>query len=167
MRWTQAAWTPAALAVVAALYGVTPAQAAPLSPTTGIHAVYTPGAETGTLLQTVQYRGRYGDRGRYRDRRFDRRDAFRDRRYWDRRYGRGYYDRHYGGYRRDDGAAVAAGFLGFVLGAAIAGSANDRSYAQSHMGDAQWAASCAQRYRSFDPQSGTYLGYDGYRHYCL
>jgi len=29
-----------------------------------------------------------------------------------------------------------------------------------------WIASCKQRYRSFDPLSGTYLGYDGYRHYC-
>lgn len=28
------------------------------------------------------------------------------------------------------------------------------------------AASCAQRYRSYDPASGTYLGYDGQRHPC-
>jgi BA14K-like protein len=26
--------------------------------------------------------------------------------------------------------------------------------------------SCAQRYRSFDPSSGTFLGYDGMRHPC-
>jgi hypothetical protein len=25
---------------------------------------------------------------------------------------------------------------------------------------------CASKYRSFDPSSGTFLGYDGYRHYC-
>jgi hypothetical protein len=25
---------------------------------------------------------------------------------------------------------------------------------------------CAQRYKSFDPPSGTYLGYDGLRHPC-
>jgi hypothetical protein len=31
---------------------------------------------------------------------------------------------------------------------------------------ADWIASCRQRYRSFDPASGTYLGYDGYRHDC-
>jgi hypothetical protein len=31
-------------------------------------------------------------------------------------------------------------------------------------GDA--ASSCAQRYRSYDPASGTYLGYDGQRHPC-
>ena len=27
-------------------------------------------------------------------------------------------------------------------------------------------AYCAQRYRSYDPESGTYLGYDGRRHPC-
>jgi BA14K-like protein len=25
---------------------------------------------------------------------------------------------------------------------------------------------CAARYQSFDPASGTFLGDDGYRHYC-
>jgi hypothetical protein len=25
---------------------------------------------------------------------------------------------------------------------------------------------CAQRYRSYDPATGTYLGYDGQRHPC-
>lgn len=28
------------------------------------------------------------------------------------------------------------------------------------------ASSCAQRYRSYDPGSGTFLGYDGRRHSC-
>jgi hypothetical protein len=28
------------------------------------------------------------------------------------------------------------------------------------------AAYCAQRYRSYDPASGTYLGFDGLRHSC-
>ena len=27
-------------------------------------------------------------------------------------------------------------------------------------------SSCMQRFRSFDPGSGTYLGYDGHRHSC-
>jgi uncharacterized protein RhaS with RHS repeats len=31
-------------------------------------------------------------------------------------------------------------------------------------GDA--TAYCMQRYRSYDPASGTYLGYDGLRHPC-
>ncbi|HWM47184.1 MAG TPA: BA14K family protein [Xanthobacteraceae bacterium] len=32
--------------------------------------------------------------------------------------------------------------------------------------DAGAAAACAQRYHSYDPASGTYLGYDGRRHPC-
>jgi len=28
------------------------------------------------------------------------------------------------------------------------------------------SASCSQRYRSYDPSSGTFLGYDGIRHPC-
>ena len=57
----------------------------------------------------------------------------------------GYYDDNYydnGFY--DDGAAVA------VVPGGVGG---DASY-------------CAQRYRSYDPASGTYLGYDGIRHPC-
>jgi hypothetical protein len=29
-----------------------------------------------------------------------------------------------------------------------------------------WYAYCAQKFGSFDARSGTYLGYDGYRHMC-
>jgi BA14K-like protein len=29
-----------------------------------------------------------------------------------------------------------------------------------------WYAYCARRYSSFDPRSGTYFDYDGYRHMC-
>jgi hypothetical protein len=30
----------------------------------------------------------------------------------------------------------------------------------------EWYAYCSRRYGSFDLRSGTYLGYDGYRHMC-
>jgi len=30
----------------------------------------------------------------------------------------------------------------------------------------EWYRACSARYRSFDPGSGTYLGYDGRRHFC-
>ena len=33
-------------------------------------------------------------------------------------------------------------------------------------GDDDSVAYCMQRYRSYDPRSGTYLGYDGQRHPC-
>jgi hypothetical protein len=29
-----------------------------------------------------------------------------------------------------------------------------------------YATNCAERFRSFDPATGTYLGYDGQRHHC-
>ena len=31
---------------------------------------------------------------------------------------------------------------------------------------AAWYSYCESRYRSFDPRSGTFLGYDGRRHVC-
>ena len=34
------------------------------------------------------------------------------------------------------------------------------------VGAPDWEAYCFSRYRSFDPVSGTYLGYDGRRHLC-
>lgn len=30
----------------------------------------------------------------------------------------------------------------------------------------EWYAYCSRRFASFDPRSGTYLGYDGYLHMC-
>src|ERR1700758_1591769 len=31
-------------------------------------------------------------------------------------------------------------------------------------GDSDWEAYCSAKYRSFDPSTGTFLGYDGMRH---
>ncbi|WP_136660268.1 BA14K family protein [Nitratireductor sp. XY-223] len=31
----------------------------------------------------------------------------------------------------------------------------------------EWYRYCAQRYRSFDPATGTFRGYDGYDHFCV
>ena len=68
--------------------------------------------------------------------------------------------------RDSTGAAVGAGILGFILGAAIAGSSHDRDYYSSHRNDRNWRGRCQRTYRSFDWRTGTYLGRDGYRHYC-
>lgn len=72
-----------------------------------------------------------------------------------------YGPRRYYGYRRgyrNDGAAVGLGIAaGAIIGGAIAASA-----AQAN----QNAAYCAQRYRSYDPRSGTYLNNDGNRYPC-
>jgi hypothetical protein len=39
-------------------------------------------------------------------------------------------------------------------------------YGPGPYGPPDWEAYCFSRYRSFDPYSGTYMGYDGLRHPC-
>lgn len=65
----------------------------------------------------------------------------------------------------DPGAAVAAGILGFALGAAISGSRDDYVYYQNHRNDRGWRMRCRDL-PGFDWRSGTFVGRDGYRHYC-
>lgn len=91
--------------------------------------------------------------------------------YWNSRqwaYRQDYLRRRH--HRDDDNNAtvglVAGAILGFVLGAAITDSQERQAQAQSKLSDQAWLDECARRYRSFDRQSGTYLGYDGLRHYC-
>ena len=71
-----------------------------------------------------------------------------------------------GRYEDSSGAAIAGGILGFILGAAIAGSTQDRDYYYSHRNDRQWRSRCQSSYNNFDYRTGTYMGGDGYRHYC-
>jgi hypothetical protein len=86
-----------------------------------------------------------------------------------------------GGYRRGGGGG---GFIpGAVAGAVIGGAVASQGYYgqpgyyddQSQYYDDSVAvapeggddvAYCSQRFRSYDPGSGTYLGSDGYRHPC-
>ena len=80
------------------------------------------------------------------------------------------------------GAAGSAGTGALIggLGGAAIGAATDprdfnlgpppwrtaRGYRVERYASDDWLNYCSRRYRSFDPASGTYLGYDGYRHYC-
>lgn len=66
--------------------------------------------------------------------------------------GRGHY-RGGGG----DGGAVAAGIVGGLFLGAIIASEAQRQQAIEY---------CARRYRSYDPQSMTYLGRNGIRYRC-
>ena len=93
-------------------------------------------------------------------------------------YGRGYYGRGYYG----PGWGVGAGLLGgAIIGGMLAapyysGYGPDPYYGYGDYyqapgyydepppGDAM--AYCMQRFRSYNPRSGTYLGNDGYRHPC-
>ncbi len=83
---------------------------------------------------------------------------------------------HHGG---GGGAGVAAGIIGgAILGGIIASQQPyyygpgpyygppPGYYGAPGYGGPDWYAYCSSRYRSFDPASGTYLGYDGYRHPC-
>ena len=59
----------------------------------------------------------------------------------------------------DPAAAAAAG----AYGAPLAGAAGG---ALAHEPAPARAADCAQRFKSYDPRSGTYLGRDRHRHMC-
>ena len=109
-------------------------------------------ADTSRLIQGAefaQYRRGY-------------RRAYRGRGYYGPRYGHRYGHRRY--YRRGPGAAAVIGGLaaGALIGGAIASQAGPGAVAPSS--DA--VAYCARRFKSYDPRSGTYLGYDGQRHPC-
>jgi hypothetical protein len=58
----------------------------------------------------------------------------------------------------DPAAAAAAGASGVIVPGAVGGA-----FAYE---PAPSRASCAQRFKSYDPRSGTYLGHDGRRHIC-
>lgn len=83
--------------------------------------------------------------------------------------------RRYGGYRRDrgynNGAAIGAGIAGLAAGAIVGGAiANSQQPTYYEGGPAPVAddevSYCMQQFRSYDPRSGTYMGYDGMRHAC-
>lgn len=72
-----------------------------------------------------------------------------------------YHRRGYYGHRHGGGGTAAGIGLGLAAGAII-GGAIAASQAQAQ----QNAAYCSQRYRSYDPASGTYLNRDGNRYPC-
>jgi len=81
--------------------------------------------------------------------------------------GRGYRGRGPG-----FGVGVGAGLLGGAIIGGVLGApyyyGPGPYYAPGYVGPlpGNAVAYCSQRYKSYDPGSGTYLGYDGYRHPC-
>jgi hypothetical protein len=76
-------------------------------------------------------------------------------------HSRYYGHRHYG-----HGAAVGAGIVGLAAGAILGSAIAAGERPPTVIRDGSWIRACSAKYRSFDPRTGTYLGYDGYRHYC-
>lgn len=76
--------------------------------------------------------------------------------------GRWHGHRHHHGWRRGGGWGPAIGGLaaGAIIGGAIASSQAQAA------ANADAVAYCSQRYRSYDPASGTYLNNDGNRYPC-
>jgi hypothetical protein len=75
----------------------------------------------------------------------------------------------HGGYRYSRGRNVGLGIAAAIVGGVVLSQAArsngyyDRRYRTSGSSAAQ---RCADTYRSFDWDSGTYMGYDGERHVC-
>lgn len=107
--------------------------------------------------------------------------------------GRRHYYRHHDRY--DNGDAVALGALGLATGVIIGGAIASQpryqervyidpepeyyrprpvyrrpvvvqNYGSLEPWSADWYRYCEQRYRSFEPRSGTFTGYDGQQHFC-
>jgi hypothetical protein len=145
-----------ALAATAALGGLSlsaPASAAPAQQPKPLSDLVAAVQKGEVKSDYVQYRRYYRGGPRYVERRYYRGGP---------RYG--YAPRGY--YRRDYGSAAAAGAIGLATGAIIGGAiANSQAQAAPAYGG-NGSAYCAQRFRSYDPASGTYLGYDGVRRSC-
>jgi BA14K-like protein len=101
--------------------------------------------------------------------------------------GRGGYGRGgYGGYGRHyhggDGNALGAGLIGFGIGAIVGSALTPREvyvapppppptyYAPAAYGPPPWTPDwytyCYSRYRSFNPNTGYFIGYDGVPYFC-
>ena len=109
----------------------------------------------------------FGDRERYVERYCERNrgdrdcnDFRRNRHAWDDRRYKNWYRRHH----RDNDDAAAAAIFGLAAGAIIAGAANSNNQRVVVVDD--HVDRCAARYRSYDPRTDTFLGYDGLRHRC-
>jgi BA14K-like protein len=76
------------------------------------------------------------------------------------------YDRGYHGYEQGYDGGYEQGYVeapGYGYGQ---GYGPGRGNRQGYVAAASDPAYCQQRHRSYDPASGTYLGYDGLRHPC-
>jgi hypothetical protein len=91
---------------------------------------------------------------------------------------------HYYYHDHDGIGALGAGLLGFGVGAIVGSALTPQqvyvappppppppaAYSPASYGPPPWTPDwysyCYSLYRSFNPRTGTYLGYDGYEHFC-
>jgi hypothetical protein len=83
-----------------------------------------------------------------------------DARPWHRHGGWGHH--HGGGW----GPALGGFAAGALIGSALAPRPAYPAYGAAPYPPSGEIAYCQQRFKSYDPASGTYLGYDGDRHPC-
>ncbi|MDX8446721.1 BA14K family protein [Mesorhizobium captivum] len=69
-------------------------------------------------------------------------------------------------HNREIGIGIAAGVGGFVLGSLLSQQQPQPVYVDEYGGGSWHVRRCLARYASYDPDSNTYIGYDGYPHYC-
>lgn len=70
-------------------------------------------------------------------------------------------------HNRELGIGIAAGVGGFVLGSLLSQQQPRPVYVEEGGYEGSWhVRRCMARYGSYDPDSNTYIGYDGYPHYC-
>ncbi|MCX5481458.1 BA14K family protein [Kaistia geumhonensis] len=86
-------------------------------------------------------------------------------------YGPGWRGNYYGGWVGNPGAAAAAGaILGLGVGAAIASAQNNGGYEVPPPPGVAWqnhVAYCQNRYRSYNPATDSFTGYDGRQYRCV
>jgi len=75
------------------------------------------------------------------------------------------------GYNNDLGTAIVGGAIGSIFGNWFNQPEPQVIVVPQEMPEMQqftpaWYQYCSMKYKSFDPQTGTYMGYDGLRHAC-
>lgn len=61
---------------------------------------------------------------------------------------------------------ASTAFLGGVLGGFLGGLFAPAPVPEMAQGSPEWMAYCQNKYKSFNPETGTYTGYDGQQHPC-
>jgi hypothetical protein len=135
-----------------------PADAAPITAPTGFQSA------SGADVQTVQWRRRGWETGTQLGPDYEN---------YGPRYGAGNYQPNQGYYEQGPASGTQYGsdyqYYGPRSGSGYSGSGqayDSFAYSGGGMSGGRDQAYCQQRFRSFDPASGTYMGFDGQRHPC-